>query len=291
MWPGSPPGTKTASIRGSFWKTSAHSASAGSTVRGRRSPRPSPDTRSRRRGRSRRRSGHPGHHLQRRQAESAGCRRRRRSGAGSARWRWCRRRPGRGCIAPTAQVPGVVGVGLGPIAELMAAEGIPGGGRQVEIVRQVQRGRDPGAAREAAGRRRRARRARRCRRRPRPGPFRPAALVWMRNPSFAVPGVNAGSRSRNSRGNESRRRAGPTAITGTSWVGQRSETFHSSRERSRTSSTSSRAALFSGPESPSGTTTTALLRSITFATTSAGWPSDPARPRRQTSSPWGMIER
>ena len=106
VWPGSPPGTKTASIRGSLRKTSPHSSSADATVFGvgvirvhRRIP--DPDVQAVIVGRSstcRSSSRSAG-------GGSAGCRRRRPTGAGSARWRWCRRGPGRGCSAPTAAGP------------------------------------------------------------------------------------------------------------------------------------------------------------------------------------------
>ena len=53
-----------------------------------------------------------------------------------------------------------------------------------------------------------------------------------------------------------RRRSGPIATIGTAVLGHRSATSQVIPARARTSSTRSRTALFSGPDIPSGTTTT-----------------------------------
>ena len=210
--------------------------------------------------------GHAGHHLQRRQRKMGavggvvGTGRDQLDGVGAED----------GQLAdvplPLRQVPGVVRVGLGTIAKLMAAERILGRRGQVEPLRQrhlpgrhAQRAQQPPDAEEDASgivaddrhdRRTAGAAVDRAECESLPSPCRQPA---------------EGTCCRSSPGNESSKRAGPTAMTGTAPAGQRIMTSQPIRDRFCTSSTKSRTALFSGPESPSGTTTTARLKSISPA--------------------------
>ncbi len=137
VWPGSPPGTKTASIRGSFLKTSPHSRSAvldrlGIGVVGVHRRIPDPDVQAVVGAEA----GHPGHHLQGRPGEMravgvvVGAGRDQLDGVGAEE------RQLADVTLPLRQVPGVVGIRLGTIAELVAAERVLRRRGQIEPLRQ-----------------------------------------------------------------------------------------------------------------------------------------------------------
>ena len=163
-------------------------------------------------------------------------------------------------LLPDRQVPGVVGIGLGAVAELVAAQRILGGGGQDPGRPAGSRCPAPFAARGADSRRRTAPRAHRCREPPPPDSSPPSGRTAGNPPLPLAAGADCNP---SACGPVKSRSAdlSPTAITGTFVAGHAVICGQRIRVRFSASSTSIFTACLCLGEASGAQTTTALRKS------------------------------